>query len=61
MGQPATYNVALYLRLSRDDGTNRESSSIQNQRDMLVKYCRDNGFTNYTEYVDDGSENAFGY
>lgn len=54
MGQPTTYNVALYLRLSRDDGTDRESSSIQNQRDMLVKYCRDNGFTNYTEYVDDG-------
>ena len=34
MGQPTTYNIALYLRLSRDDGMDRESSSIQNQREM---------------------------
>lgn len=54
MGQPTTYNVALYLRLSRDDGADRESSSIQNQREMLVRYCRENGFNNYSEYVDDG-------
>lgn len=54
MGQPTTYNTALYLRLSRDDGTDSESSSIQNQREMLVRYCRENGFNNYSEYVDDG-------
>ena len=31
-GQPTTYNTALYLRLSRDDGTDCESSSIQTQK-----------------------------
>ena len=38
------YNTALYLRLSKDDGTDSESSSIQTQKEMLTRYCRENGF-----------------
>jgi DNA invertase Pin-like site-specific DNA recombinase len=46
--------TALYLRLSNDDGINRESNSISNQRDILTHYANENGFTDLQEYVDDG-------
>ena len=48
------YNTALYLRLSKDDGTDSESSSIQTQKEMLTRYCRENGFAISEIYVDDG-------
>lgn len=47
-------NVVIYLRLSRDDELQGESASITNQRLMLEKYCKENGFTIAGEYVDDG-------
>jgi DNA invertase Pin-like site-specific DNA recombinase len=47
-------SAAIYCRLSRDDGFEGESNSIGQQRDMLLKYCIDNGFTVYKIYVDDG-------
>ena len=46
------YNTALYLRLSKDDGTDSESSSIQTQKEMLTRYCRENGFAISEIYVD---------
>ena len=52
MKQP--YNTALYMRLSRDDETYGDSVSIETQRMILKKYADENGFTNCTEYVDDG-------
>ena len=54
MGQPRTYNAALYLRLSKDDGTDSESSSIQTQKEMLTRYCRENDFIIADYYIDDG-------
>ena len=48
------YNTALYLRLSKDDGTMSESSSIQTQKEMLTRYCRENGFAISQIYIDDG-------
>ena len=51
------YRVVVYLRLSVDDGDNRESDSISNQRLLvrdylagkpefvIVKECVDDGFT----------------
>jgi len=47
-------HAALYLRLSRDDGGDAESNSIQTQRMMLQRYARENGFEHCSEYVDDG-------
>ncbi len=44
----------LYARLSQDDGSNGESNSIQNQRLMLEKYAKDNGFENLKFLSDDG-------
>ena len=46
--------TALYCRLSKDDGTNTDSMSIQSQKDMLSRYAKDNGFLNCEFYVDDG-------
>ncbi len=54
MGQPKNHNTALYLRLSKDDGTDNESSSIQTQKEMLTRYCRENGFIIADYYIDDG-------
>ena len=39
------YKTAIYCRLSLDDGSLGESGSIQTQKMMLEKYCRDNNFT----------------
>ena len=49
-----TYNVGIYLRLSRDDERAGESLSIENQRRVLTNYVKEQGWTIYDEYVDDG-------
>lgn len=46
--------VALYCRLSRDDGAEGESNSISNQKIMLQKRAEEYGFENTKMYVDDG-------
>ena len=46
--------AAIYLRLSRDDGGDAESNSIQNQRELLQKHASEQGFCVFSEYVDDG-------
>jgi len=46
--------TALYLRLSRDDELQGDSNSIANQKTMLEKYAKENGFPNPTFFVDDG-------
>ena len=43
-----------YLRLSREEAKNGESSSISNQRSMIEGYCRQNGITLVRTFVDDG-------
>ena len=50
----ATVNAALYARLSVEDETNNESTSIQTQKAMLMDYCREKGFHIVDYYVDDG-------
>ena len=47
------YRIAIYLRLSRDDG-NEESQSIQSQREMLIDYVQRQGWQVFEEYSDDG-------
>ena len=46
--------TALYCRLSRDDDQQGDSNSIQNQKNILSKYAKENGFMNTKFYVDDG-------
>ena len=51
-----TFNVALYIRLSREDGDNMESESITNQRDLLHLFLEKTKekLQYVDEYVDDG-------
>ena len=44
--------TALYERLSRDDELNGDSNSIVNQKKMLEKYAKEQGFTNLDHYTD---------
>ena len=46
--------TALYCRLSRDDGMEGDSNSVANQKKLLAKYCKENGFDNIKYYIDDG-------
>ena len=48
------YKVGIYLRLSRDDGTDNESMSISNQRDLLTEYANERGWEIEGTYIDDG-------
>lgn len=45
--------VVGYLRLSREDGDD-ESVSISNQRDILIRFAKDNGMEIDEFYIDDG-------
>lgn len=46
--------VALYARLSRDDENEGDSNSIAHQIEILTKYAKEHGITNYKIYKDDG-------
>lgn len=47
--------VAKYIRLSRDDGDDRESESVENQRDIIDNYISAHEeMCSVGEYVDDG-------
>ena len=46
--------TALYCRLSQEDELKGDSNSIQNQKAILEKYAKDNGFENIEVFVDDG-------
>lgn len=46
--------TALYCRLSRNDELQGDSNSIVNQKAILSKYAKDNGFKNLQYFIDDG-------
>ncbi len=58
------YNVGIYCRLSVDDASNTakarnyipadESTSIENQRELLSKFAMLNGWVETRTYIDDG-------
>lgn len=52
--QASDYVVAIYCKLSKDDGLDGDSSSIQNQKETLIKYCNDNNYLVGGIYCDDG-------
>ena len=54
MEQQQIYNAGIYCRLSRDDETNGDSLSIQNQKLMLTRYAQDNNWRVADCYIDDG-------
>lgn len=61
MKEKAFYNVAVYLRLSRDDESDgsAESNSIRSQRDLIRSFIRkQDDMEIYDIYVDDGWSGA---
>lgn len=48
------YNVGIYCRLSKDDGTDSESASIGTQKSILTNYMKQQGWRIVKVYVDDG-------
>ena len=58
MKKISNYNVAVYLRLSREDGDDRESQSIGNQRKIINDFIENSSekekFNIVREYIDDG-------
>lgn len=45
--------TALYARLSQEDALDGESNSIANQKEMLTRYVREQGWNLVSTYVDD--------
>ena len=55
MKEKLLFNVAEYIRLSREDGDKAESDSIGNQRKLITDYLKGkDDFVVYDTYVDDG-------
>lgn len=52
--QDQQLNVAIYCRLSREDGDSAQSSSIINQRELLTEYAEKMSWNIFKVYVDDG-------
>ena len=50
--------TALYCRLSRDDELTGDSNSIVNQKAILKRYAKEQGFRNIQFFVDDGYSGA---
>lgn len=50
----STYNVGIYCRLSNDDERDGESVSIENQKLLLQRYVREQGWNEVDTYIDDG-------
>ena len=54
------FKVAVYIRLSKEDGDKQESESVTNQRNLILTYIKDNKLELIDEYIDDGvSRNNF--
>lgn len=49
-----TYNVGIYCRLSRDDGNDSVSMSIENQKNSLTEYVKKQNWNLIDVYIDDG-------
>lgn len=55
MGKAEFFHVALYIRLSREDGDKEESDSVGNQRKLLAEFISNmQNAKVYDTYVDDG-------
>lgn len=54
MPKQMNYNVGIYVRLSQEDMRTGESLSVENQKMILTKYVKEQGWNTYNIYVDDG-------
>ena len=54
MSEATNKITALYCRLSQEDERAGESLSIENQKAILLSYCKDHHFSNPKFFIDDG-------
>ncbi|MGN0576976.1 MAG: recombinase family protein [Ruminococcus sp.] len=54
MAKQTIYNAEIYVRLSQEDMRAGESLSIENQKLILTKYVKEQGWNLVDTYVDDG-------
>ena len=54
MTKQKIYKVGIYVRLSKENARDEESLSIENQKFILTKHVRDNGWDLVEIYCDDG-------
>lgn len=54
MAKQTIYNAGIYVRLSQEDMRAGESISIENQKLILTKYVKEQGWNLIDIYVDDG-------
>ncbi len=54
ISNPMDYNVALYIRLSKEDENTGPSESVTNQKSLLNEFVQQHRLTVYDIYVDDG-------
>lgn len=48
------YQVGIYIRLSKEDGDDGESESVENQRDLIKNFIEEHEDLEFVEeYVDD--------
>lgn len=45
------FNVAIYIRLSREDGDKEESDSVGNQRKLLTEYVNKHMTLSYMMFI----------
>lgn len=58
MAKHKIYKVGIYARLSKENARDEESLSIENQKFILTKHVRDNGWELVEIYCDDGFSGA---
>lgn len=54
ISDPMAYQVALYIRLSKEDETEGPSQSVTNQKSLLEEFVREHRLAVYDIYIDDG-------
>lgn len=54
MQEEKNYIAGLYLRLSKEDENDGESTSIGTQRGILLDFCKQRGYEVFDTYIDDG-------
>ena len=52
MAKQTIYNAGIYVRLSQEDMRAGESLSIENQKLILTKYVKEQGWNIVDTYVD---------
>lgn len=58
ISNPMDYNVALYIRLSKEDENEGPSESVTNQKSLLYEFVQQRRLFVYDTYIDDGWSGA---